>query len=193
MTGVAIPLLAKHPADRAALVDWEGAEVRYSQLASSIESLAGQLTDAGLGREDRVGLLVPSGISGAHLVVALAVLALVTDPTAFPRWASGLARAVRGDGPDWLVETDEGEVRLRVRISPEHGTVDYLVAAALPDTEIGAFSRVVPNGRGCDYIFTRFFTDGISATELAEERAVVAVELQTVRALCERADLRAAA
>jgi polyketide cyclase/dehydrase/lipid transport protein len=122
-----------------------------------------------------------------------AVLALVSDPTAFPRWASGFARAVRVDGPDWLVDTGEGEVRLRVRVSPEHGTVDYLVAAALPDVEVGAFSRVVPNGKGCNYIFTRFFPDGMSTVELADERAVVAVELQTVRALCERADLRAAA
>ena len=122
-----------------------------------------------------------------------AVLALVSDPTAFPRWASGFARAVRVDGPDWLVDTGECEVRLRVRVSPEHGTVDYLVAAALPEREVGAFSRVVPNGRGCDYIFTRFFPHGIGAVELADERAVVAVELQTVRALCERADLRAAA
>jgi hypothetical protein len=122
-----------------------------------------------------------------------AVLALVSDPTAFPRWASGFARAVRVDGPDWLVETVEGEVRLRVRVSPEHGTVDYLVAAALPDAEIGAFSRVVPNGRGCAYVVTRFLPDGMSATELDDERAVLAVELQTVRALCERSDLRAAA
>jgi hypothetical protein len=122
-----------------------------------------------------------------------AVLALVSDPTAFPRWASGFARAVRVDGPDWLVETGEGEVRLRVRVSAELGTVDYLLTAALPDREIGAFSRVVPNGRGCDYIFTRFFPDEVSDAELADERAVVAVELQTVRALCERGGLRAAA
>jgi len=122
-----------------------------------------------------------------------AVLALVSDPTAFPRWASGFARAVRVDGPDWLVDTGEGEVRLRVRVAPEVGTVDYLLACALPHREIGAFSRVVPNGRGCDYIFTSFFPDTLSAIELADERAVIAVELQTVRALCERADLRAAA
>jgi hypothetical protein len=122
-----------------------------------------------------------------------AVLALVTDPTAFPRWASGFARAVRVDGPDWLVETGEGEVRLRVRVSREHGTVDYLVAAALPDVEIGAFSRVVPNGRGCDYMFTRFFPDAMGDTEIDDERAIVSVELQTVRALCERGDVRAAA
>jgi hypothetical protein len=122
-----------------------------------------------------------------------AVLALVSDPTAFPRWASGFARAVRVDGPDWLVETSEGEVRLHVRVSPELGTVDYLAAAALPRKEIGAFSRVVPNGRGCDYIFTRFFPDAMSDTELDDERAVVSVELKTVRALCERGAMRAAA
>jgi hypothetical protein len=123
-----------------------------------------------------------------------AVLALVSDPTAFPRWASGFARAVRLDGPDWLVETGTGEVRLNVRVSRELGTVDYLAAAALPDVEIGAFGRVVPNGGGCDFIFTRFFPDAMSDGEIAEERAIVAVELQTVRALCERAhDVRAAA
>jgi hypothetical protein len=122
-----------------------------------------------------------------------AVLDLVSDPTAFPRWASGFALAVRVDGPDWLVDTSEGEVRLRVLVSRELGTVDWLVAAALPDAEIGSFSRVVPNGRGCDFIFTRFFPDALSDTEIEDERAVVAIELQTVRALCERSELRSAA
>jgi hypothetical protein len=122
-----------------------------------------------------------------------AVLDLVSDPTAFPRWASGFARAVRVDGPDWLVDTGTGEVRLRVRVSREYGTVDYLAAGALPEAELGSFGRVVPNGRGCDFIFTRFFPDAMGEGELAEERAVVAVELQTVRALCERRDLPAAA
>jgi hypothetical protein len=121
-----------------------------------------------------------------------AVLDLVSDPTAFPRWASGFARAVRVDGPDWLVDTGEGEVRLHVRVSREHGTVDYLAAAALP-RELGVFTRVVPNGRGCDFVLTRFFPDAMPAAELDDERAVVAVELQTVRVLCERREVRAAA
>ena len=121
-----------------------------------------------------------------------AVLDLVSDPTALPRWASGFARAVRLDGPDWLVDTGEGEVRLHVRVSREHGTVDYLAAAALP-AELGVFARVVPNGRGCDFILTRFFPDAMAATEIDDERAVVAVELQTVRVLSERGEVRAAA
>src|SRR3954452_152038 len=56
-------------------------------------------------------------------------LDLVSDPPAFPRWASAFARAVRVDGPDWLVDTGTGEVRLRVRVSREHWTVECLTAA----------------------------------------------------------------
>jgi hypothetical protein len=121
-----------------------------------------------------------------------AVLDLVSDPTAFPRWASGFARAVRVDGPDWLVDSGEGEVRLYVRVSRELGTVDYLAAAALP-AEVGVFARVVPNGRGCDFVLTRFFPDAMADSELDDERAVVAVELQTVRVLSERGVVGAAA
>jgi hypothetical protein len=121
-----------------------------------------------------------------------AVLDLVSNPTAFPRWASGFARAVRVDGPDLVVETGGDEVRLHVRVSREHGTVDFLPASALR-AELGVFTRTVPNGRGCDFALTRFFPDAMTATEVDDERAVVAVELQTVRVLCERGEVRAAA
>ena len=93
----------------------------------------------------------------------------------------------------WVPKIRSESERLRCRVVVAHGTVDYLAAAALPDDEIGSFGRVVPNGDGCDFIFTRFFPDAMSDGEVAEERAVVAVELQTVRALCERGALRAAA
>src|SRR3954447_23958324 len=123
-----------------------------------------------------------------------AVLDLVSDPTAFPRWASGFARAVRVDGPDWLVGTGAGEGRLRGRVSRQPGTGASPRAPPRPAAEIGSFGRVVPNGSGCDFIFTRFFPDTMTDGEIAEERAVVGVELQTVRALCEGAyDVRAAA
>jgi hypothetical protein len=116
-----------------------------------------------------------------------AVIAFLSDPREFPRWAAGFARAVRVEGDDWLVDTGEREVRLHVRVSPELGIVDYLAADALPDAEVGAFSRVVPNGEGCHLTFTQFLSDDLDGPDLADQRAVVAIELQTVRALCERA------
>ena len=116
-----------------------------------------------------------------------AVIDFLTDAAEFPRWAAGFARAVRVGGHDWIVDTGKGEVRLRVRVSREFGTVDFLLADALPAREIGAFSRVVPNGRRSVLVFTQFFADDMGDADLADQRAIVAIELQTVRALCERA------
>ena len=122
------------------------------------------------------------------------VLDLVADPTELPRWAPAFARAVRPAGGDhWLVDTGEGEVRIRVRVSRELGTVDFLMADAPPGIEVGTYTRVVRNGGGSEFVFTRFHSDSTSEIELAEQRAVVAVELQTVRALCESAHTAAAA
>jgi hypothetical protein len=119
-----------------------------------------------------------------------AVIDLLTDAAEFPRWAAGFARAVRVDGDDWIVDTGKGQVRLHVRVSREFGTVDFLLADALPVREIGAFARVVPNGRRSELVFTQFFADDTRDADLADQRAIVAIELQTVRALCERAAAR---
>lgn len=68
----AIALRAAATRRSPALVGLGTAEVSFAQLLASISSFATVLADAGLRREDRVGLLVPAGISGAQLVVALA-------------------------------------------------------------------------------------------------------------------------
>jgi hypothetical protein len=119
-----------------------------------------------------------------------AVLDLVADPRELPRWAPAFARAVRPAGGDhWLVDTGDREARMRVRVSRELGTVDFL----LPGADTVAFSRAVPNGRGTEYVVTRFFPDVMPDAEVAEQKAMLAVELQTLRALCEQPRTRAAA
>src|SRR5437762_12957451 len=72
------------------------------------------------------------------------VLGYVGDPRCLPEWAPAFARGVRPDGEHWLVDTGEGELRIAVRVSPGHGTVDLLSA---DDPTRGAFTRVVEIGR----------------------------------------------
>jgi hypothetical protein len=113
----------------------------------------------------------------------VAVVALVGDPLRLPDWAPDFARAVRRDGEAWLVEQQGGEpLRIRVRVNAELGTIDFLVAGLPAGVEVGAFSRVVANGRGSEFGFTQFLADD---ADLEQRRAVVASELETVRALCE--------
>lgn len=55
-----------------ALIGIGAQPVTFTQLLSSISSIAQDLAQAGLRRDDLVGLLVPSGIAGGRLMVALA-------------------------------------------------------------------------------------------------------------------------
>jgi hypothetical protein len=111
-----------------------------------------------------------------------AVLALVADPRRLPEWAPGFARGVQPDGDDWLIDTGEGQARITIRASHEHGTVDLLRAA---DPTRGAFSRVVHNHDGSEYLFTLVFPDGTAETAISRQMATVEDELEAVRALCE--------
>jgi uncharacterized protein YndB with AHSA1/START domain len=111
-----------------------------------------------------------------------AVLALVADPLRLPEWAPAFARGVQPDGDDWLIDTGDGQARITIRVSGEHGTVDLLRAT---DPTRGAFSRVIPNHDGSEYLFTLVFPAGTPETAIARQMAIVEDELEAVRALCE--------
>lgn len=70
--GDAIARWARARGDSVALAGFGSRDTTFSELLSSISSFACHLQDAGLRRGDPVGLLVPAGVSGARLVVALA-------------------------------------------------------------------------------------------------------------------------
>jgi hypothetical protein len=119
-----------------------------------------------------------------------AVLTVVADPQRLPEWAPAFARGVQPDGDAWLIDTGEGQARITVRVSREHGTVDLLRAA---DPTRGAFSRVVPNHGGSEYLFTLLFPDGTPEDAVSRQMATVEDELAAVRALCEGAEAGRAA
>ena len=114
-----------------------------------------------------------------------AVLDVVGDPLRLPEWAPRFARAVRADGDRWLVDNGTGdEFPIIVRVSREFGTMDLL---APTDPPSGAFTRVIHNGRGSEYLFTLFFPDGADDAAIAGQMAAVEDELRTIRALSEAA------
>jgi hypothetical protein len=120
------------------------------------------------------------------------VFEFVAEPRNLPRWAPAFAREVRPDGSDWIVVNDGGESRIRVRTNREVGTVDFLAAGTPQGVELGAFSRVVPNGRSSEYFFTLFFAEDAPTADVERQRAVVADELAAVRSLCETAKVSSA-
>ena len=109
-----------------------------------------------------------------------AVFAFVADPYNLPRWAPAFASEVRPDGERWTVTSGGAELTIAVQASEEHGTVDLLGG---PELNVGAFSRVLPNAAGSEYLFTLFFPDGTPQEAIAAQMDVVEEELRSIREL----------
>jgi Polyketide cyclase / dehydrase and lipid transport len=113
-----------------------------------------------------------------------AVLGLVGDPAALPRWAPRFADSARpATGDRWTIASGGGEFEIRVRAAAEAGTVDFLA----PDEDRGLFARVVPNGEGSALVLTLVMPAATPAVAVERQRAVLEQELQAVRDLCEEA------
>ncbi len=72
------------------------------------------------------------------------MLGLLVDARHIPKWAPGFANVVDGDEQHgWRVSKDGQQFSLRVDVSWEAGTVDYLREIA-PGREGGAYLRAAP-------------------------------------------------
>ncbi len=100
----------------------------------------------------------------------------LAQPENLPRWAVGFARAIRREGHGWIVQTAQGEMPVRVVSDALGGTIDFHMRAA-PGIEAVAYSRVVPNDSGTEYVFTQFQLPGMADEVFAGQRAALAEEL----------------
>ena len=88
------------------------------------------------------------------------VFDFIANPETLPLWAVGFCRGIRREGADWIVTTPRGDIRMRYDADRARGTVDFHFSPA-PGVELSAFSRIVPNGSGAEYVFTQFQGPGM--------------------------------
>ena len=112
------------------------------------------------------------------------VYEFIADPANLPTWAVGFCRVIRRDGDTdrWIVTTGHGELPIRYVTNSVAATIDFHFGDAATGENV-AYSRVVPNGRGAEYIFTQ-----IQPREMPDERFEAQIralieELQVLRAL----------
>ena len=113
---------------------------------------------------------------------AAQVFDFVADPENLPKWAVGFCHAIRRDGDRWFVRTAQGEIAIRYVTDRALGVVDFYLSPA-PGVEAAAFSRVLPNGGGAEYVFTQFQGAGVPDEVFAGQVAALAQELRVLQAL----------
>ena len=112
------------------------------------------------------------------------VLAFVADPANLSRWAVGFARGVHYEDGRWVVATAQGEVGVSIDVDEGAGTVDFRMEPA-PGVEAVAYSRVVPNGTGAEYIFTQLQQPGMPEEVFGRLADALGHELVVLKAVLE--------
>jgi uncharacterized protein (TIGR02246 family) len=114
------------------------------------------------------------------------VYAFASDPRNLPRWAAGLARSEVGqEGDEWIADSPMGKVRIRFVPENPYGVLDHDVTLESGVTVHNPM-RVARNGDGSEFLFTLFRQPDMSDEKLAEDRAAVEKDLQTLKEILER-------
>ena len=114
------------------------------------------------------------------------VYSFVSDPRHLPAWAAGLAeQEVEHIDDGWVVVSPMGPVKVVFVRANAFGVADHDVT--LPSGEVVTNPlRVIPNGSGCDVIFTVRQRLGMSPAVFAADVAAVTADLATLRGLKEQ-------
>src|SRR4051794_10331781 len=107
-----------------------------------------------------------------------------SDPRNVPEWAPGLGSAVEQVDGTWFIESPMGRVAVAFAPPNEFGVLDHSVT--LPTGEVVHNPmRVIPDGDGCEVVFTLRRLPGMSDQEFARDGGLVAADLARLKRVLE--------
>jgi Polyketide cyclase / dehydrase and lipid transport len=118
---------------------------------------------------------------------AAAVYAYAADPAHLPQWAAGLASStVERDGGRWVAESPMGRVEIELTAPNDLGVLDHTVTLPGGERVLNPM-RVIPDGDGCEVVFTVRQRPGMSDAAFEDDCRAVSADLQTLRSVVEAA------
>ncbi|MEW6681904.1 MAG: SRPBCC family protein [Nitrospirota bacterium] len=112
------------------------------------------------------------------------VFDFVANPENLPKWAVVFCRGLRHEESRWIVTTPEGDMVIRYESDAKTGAIDMYVTVS-PSVESPAFSRVLANGEGSEYVFTFFQPPGLPDEEFRNQTEALKKELGVLKGLLE--------
>ena len=108
----------------------------------------------------------------------------VSNAENLPKWATMFCKSVeRADG-DWIVETPQGPVKLRVAARNTCGVLDHYVTVS-SGIEVYVPMRVVTNGKGSELLFTLLREEDVPDEQCEEDMRWVSQDLRNLKSVLE--------
>lgn len=109
----------------------------------------------------------------------------VSDLENMPVWATTFCKSIKKADGEWIAVTPQGQVKIRLAEKNHFGVLDHYISPA-PGVEVYVPVRIVPNGYGCEMIFTLFRLPDMSEEQYAEDAQLVKKDLQTLKDVLEK-------
>lgn len=111
------------------------------------------------------------------------VYQFASNPENFPKWVAFVTKITR-QGDEWLAESTLGNIRIKFPPQNNFHVIDHDVT--LPNGEtITNPMRVIPNNKGCEFIFSLFWKPGRTEVDFNEDVKAVTKDLQKLKKLME--------
>ncbi|MGP4081213.1 hypothetical protein ACTWQL_14995 [Pseudalkalibacillus sp. R45] len=107
----------------------------------------------------------------------------ISNPENLPQWS--FFESVKRVNDQWIAETSDGPMNIRFVDRNEFGIVDHFVTPS-PDESINVPMRIIPNGTGCEVIFTAFQQPMMSEGQFNQDLDQVQQDLETLKQLLEQ-------
>jgi hypothetical protein len=112
------------------------------------------------------------------------VYTYASNPANLPEWAAGLGTSVERVDGDWVAESPMGRVVVKFAESNEYGVLDHDVTLPSGETVHNPM-RVIPDGTGCEVVFTLRRRPEMTDDEFARDADAVQADLLTLKTLLE--------
>jgi hypothetical protein len=107
-----------------------------------------------------------------------------SDPAHLPEWAPGLGSSVEHIDGRWFVETPAGRAGLAFVDRNEFGVLDHEVALPSGDVVYNPM-RVIPDGDGCEVVFSLRRLPGMSSEDFERDAGLVQADLTRLKQVLE--------
>jgi hypothetical protein len=107
-----------------------------------------------------------------------------SDPANLPNWAPGLGSSVEDVDGQWFVETSEGRVGVAFAPANAYGVLDHEVTLPSGDVIYNPM-RVVPDGDGCEVVFSLRRLPDLSDEDFARDAGLVQADLTRLKHVLE--------
>jgi hypothetical protein len=112
------------------------------------------------------------------------VYAYAVDPANVPEWAPGLGTAVENVDGRWYVQSPMGRIGLAFVERNALGVLDHEVTLPSGDVIYNPM-RVIPDGDGCEVVFTLRRQPDVSDEAFEEDAKAVAADLARLKGIME--------